>query len=393
MGIMKRVSSISGIVDLLIDAMMLIAPIMIGVLVGWAWKPKWANPINWFSHFLNFRFISLSPLTSSHSPFSTTSSGGSFSQDEKDGASSSLTEQDLRYLCKLVEEKDDGPVWIPMMDRSTLTMSFQAWRRDPENGPPQYRSSTVFEDASPELVRDFFWDDQFRSKWDDMLLFANTVQECPLTGTMLVHWVCKFPFFCSDREYVIGRRIWNSGKAYYCVTKGVPCPSLPRRSKPKRVDIYYSSWCIRAVKSKKDGQLTACEILLFHYEDMGIPWELAKMGVRRGMWGAVKKLDPGLRLYEKERASGVPLSRSALAANINTKVSEDYLRSLENTTSNMLETENQEDSPEKPVGRNIPKLLVVGGAIALACTLDHGLLTKAVLFGVARKFAKIGRRL
>lgn len=145
------------------------------------------------------------------------------------------------------------------------------------------------------------------------------------------------------------------------------------------------------VKSRKDGQLTACEVLLFHHEDMGIPWEIAKLGVRQGMWGAVKKFDPGLRTYQEERASGAPLSRCAHAANINTKVTADYLRSLENTTSNTLESENQ-DSSSKPVGRNIPKLLVVGGAIALACTLDHGLLTKAVIFGVARRFAKIGRR-
>jgi len=146
------------------------------------------------------------------------------------------------------------------------------------------------------------------------------------------------------------------------------------------------------VKSRKDGQLTSCEVLLFHHEDMGIPWEIAKLGVRQGMWGAVKKFDPGLRTYEKQRASGVPLSPCARAANINTKISMDYLRSLENTTTDLLETENQ-DSSDKPVGRNIPKLLIVGGAIALACTLDQGLLTKAVIFGVARRFAKMGRRL
>ena len=29
----------------------------------------------------------------------------------------------------------------------------------------------------------------------------------------------QFPFFCSDREYTIGRRIWDSGRTYYCVTK------------------------------------------------------------------------------------------------------------------------------------------------------------------------------
>ena len=29
----------------------------------------------------------------------------------------------------------------------------------------------------------------------------------------------QFPFFCSDREYIIGRRIWETGRTYYCVTK------------------------------------------------------------------------------------------------------------------------------------------------------------------------------
>ncbi|KAL2325261.1 hypothetical protein Fmac_024319 [Flemingia macrophylla] len=356
---------------------MLITPlwiaVILGVLVGWAWKPKWA-----------FRLPLPLPRPQNQAHSAT-------SAREKD-ATGLVTERDLLHLSKLVEERDGGPAWVQMMDRSTPTMTYQAWRRDPQTGPPQYRSRTVFEDASPELVRDFFWDDEFRLKWDDMLIYSSTLQECPLTGAMIVHWMRKFPFFCSDREYIIGRRIWDAGQVYYCVTKGVPYSSMPRHNKPKRVDLYYSSWCIRAVKSRKDAQLTSCEVLLFHHEDMGIPWEIAKLGVRQGMWGAVKKFDPGLRTYQKERDSGVPLSRSACASKINTKISADYLSSLENTTSDLLETENQ-DSSDKPAGRNIPKLLIVGGAIALACTLDQGLLTKAVIFGVARRFAKMGRRL
>jgi len=142
----------------------------------------------------------------------------------------------------------------------------------------------------------------------------------------------------------------------------------------------------------KDGEMTACEVLLFHHEDMGIPWEIAKLGVRQGMWGAVKKIEPGLRTYQRERASGAPLSRCACLSKINTKVSADYLRYLESTTSNLLEIENQ-DSSGKPIGKSIPRLLVVGAAIAIACTLDRGLLSKAVIFGVARRFAKIGRGL
>jgi hypothetical protein len=151
-------------------------------------------------------------------------------EDTSDG----VTFDDLHHLYKLVEEKDGGLPWIQMMDKSTPTMSYQAWRREPkvsyilflflivlrfnslneflktlcnfwfilitdfvlsilvqQDGPPQYRSSTIFEDATPEIVRDLFWDDQFRPKWDDMLVNSTTLEECPTTGTMKVQWIRK----------------------------------------------------------------------------------------------------------------------------------------------------------------------------------------------------------
>lgn len=46
--------------------------------------------------------------------------------------SSVVNVDDLKHLHNLVEEKDGGPAWIQMMDRSTPNMSYQAWRRDPE---------------------------------------------------------------------------------------------------------------------------------------------------------------------------------------------------------------------------------------------------------------------
>ncbi|KAI4303591.1 hypothetical protein MLD38_039200 [Melastoma candidum] len=58
-----------------------------------------------------------------------------------------------------------------------------------------------------------------------------------------------------------------------------------------------------------------------------------------GTWGAVKKMEPGLSRYRKEGASGSPLSRCAFLAQINTKVSADYLRSLENNAPSISEIE------------------------------------------------------
>lgn len=58
-------------------------------------------------------------------------------------------------------------------------------------GPIIYRSRTVFEDATPELVRDFFWDDDFRLKWDSMLAYYEILEEIPQSGTMINHWIKK----------------------------------------------------------------------------------------------------------------------------------------------------------------------------------------------------------
>lgn len=43
-----------------------------------------------------------------------------------------VTEEDVEHLCRLVDMKDGGPTWIHVMDRSTPTLSYQGWRRDPK---------------------------------------------------------------------------------------------------------------------------------------------------------------------------------------------------------------------------------------------------------------------
>ncbi|KAL3846070.1 hypothetical protein ACJIZ3_003473 [Penstemon smallii] len=394
----------------------------LGVILGWVWKPRWASLRNCkfdFSAPSSPSAASIPSLVKTHildsnnikiPSFGSCDLGNGLEKKEvvlpaiDDSVCSSseireedtmlVTDEDLKHLCQLVERKDGGPPWKHVMDRSVHNMSYQAWQRDPETGPPQYCSRTVYEDATPELLRDFFWDDEFRLKWDDMLIHAKVLEECPTTGTMIVHWIRKFPFFCSDREYIIGRRIWESGKSYYAVTKGVPSLSVPRRDKPRRVDLFYSSWYIQAVESKQgNGQLSACEVILFHHEDMGIPCEIAKFGIRQGMWGAVKNIERGFRAYQLHRASGAPLSHHAYMAQINTKIDLDYLKILEGEDEDSSETELLTSPVEKPKGVNLPKLLIVGGAIAIACCrLDRGFFTKALVFGVARRFGNIGRR-
>lgn len=57
------------------------------------------------------------------------------SSSQVDGEfANTVTDEDLEHLSQLVDGKDSGPAWIPMMDRSTPAMSYQAWRRDPDVG-------------------------------------------------------------------------------------------------------------------------------------------------------------------------------------------------------------------------------------------------------------------
>lgn len=58
-------------------------------------------------------------------------------------------------------------------------------------GPTQYRTRTIFKNVSPEVLRDFFWDDEFRAEWDKMLVEYRTLQVCSKNGTMIVQWIRK----------------------------------------------------------------------------------------------------------------------------------------------------------------------------------------------------------
>ncbi|KAL6572435.1 hypothetical protein OROMI_013393 [Orobanche minor] len=70
-----------------------------------------------------------------------------------------VNENDLRHLHTLGEEKDDGPSWIQMMDRSTSGTNYQAWRRDPErfrrSSPESPACSLCVGESVPECSSPF----------------------------------------------------------------------------------------------------------------------------------------------------------------------------------------------------------------------------------------------
>ncbi|GKC77610.1 tropinone reductase homolog-like protein [Tanacetum coccineum] len=163
----------------------------------------------------------------------------------------------------------------------------------------------------------------------------------------------------------------------------------------------------------KRKQPAACEVIFFHHEDMGIPWKIAKLGIRQGMWGTAQKIEQGFRWYKKERACSNKISHHVAMAQMSTKIDQNYLTRLESEENeddshtgtlvphHLESDENEDDSHtetliplEKQGGLsiNMPKFLVIGGAVILACSLNRGIVTKGVVFEVAKRFGNIGRR-
>jgi hypothetical protein len=135
------------------------------------------------------------------------------------------------------------------------------------------------------------------------------------------------------------------------------------------------------VKSMKgDGQLTACEVILFHYEDIGIPKTFVNFAVHQRMWPHVKKICRGLYAYKTVQMTGASLSQSASMARINTKIPVDCLRTLGLS----LDKEVVQGCSNTARG-NKWTWIIVAGVVVMACGIDRGVLCKALVFGVARR--------
>lgn len=127
-----------------------------------------------------------------------------------------------------------------------------------------------------------------------------------------------------------------------------------------------------------------------HSEDMLIQRDLAKLGVRRGIWPLVKKMEPGLRKYQAHRKSSSILSFSASMAQLATSVPASYFEESDTSTVT-AQTEGKEETV-KQGHVNSWKWVVIGGVVVLVCGFNRGAVGRVVVFGVAKRLSRLGRR-
>lgn len=235
--------------------------------------------------------------------------------DEREAPDWHVTSDDLRRFQEAVGEGGaSGPPgaspWTKMLSKQWPGLTYTAYRRTLPSGKTEYKSTTVCEDAAAPEFLDFYLDDDTRPAWDSMVVHTALVEAGPpAQRCQVVRWVRAFPFaFISKREYVIARRVFRGADGtIYGVTKGIDHPAVPRSAEMVRMQSYFSAWASRPVACPRGSGRPACETTLLHFEDFGIPENLARFAVRHGMAGFVKKMVPQVaRFVAVRRARCLP---------------------------------------------------------------------------------------
>jgi hypothetical protein len=162
-----------------------------------------------------------------------------------------------------------------------------------------YLSESIVQNTSPDQITRFYLADEERHHWDDTYHHSELLRTDATTGAEVVYYVRNFPVMCAPRDYVFSRRTFVKGDSYITVSKACAVPEKPPLDSRDvvRVDRYESSWRCRRVLGN-DGESSATQVLLYHYEDQKLPQTIARMAVSHGMWPQVRKcFTSGLESY------------------------------------------------------------------------------------------------
>lgn len=108
-------------------------------------------------------------------------------------------------------------------------------------------------------------------------------------------------------------------------------------------------------------------MLLFHYEDSGLPKEIVRMAARAGMWGLMRRMDTAVQSYSIARANGAPPSEYARNAAVTTEFGPSTVPVDHLVPDGAKRLRKVEKKDKKRKGRNVPRWLVVGGIVIVSC--------------------------
>uniref|UniRef100_A0A1J3HJP2 START domain-containing protein n=1 Tax=Noccaea caerulescens TaxID=107243 RepID=A0A1J3HJP2_NOCCA len=281
-----------------------------------------------------------------------------------------VSDEDLKGLIEKLEERnEDAEIWENIIQKSNPRVSYTAKSCKPKDGGPmKYLSTTVFEDCSAEVLRDFYMDNEYRTQWDKTVVEHEQLQVDNNNGIEIGRTIKKFPLL-TPREYVLAWRLWEGKDKFYCFIKECDHSMVPQQRKYVRVSYFRSGWRVRKVSGRN-----ACEIHMFHQEDAGLNVEMAKLAFSKGIWSYVCKMENALRKYvaTSHRPQGPALSAVSLMKKIPSELetqTDDMTNSSGIITGGLQTGEGAKRKKllRKPSKKLIANgLLLVGGAVCLS---------------------------
>ncbi|KAK7843765.1 star-related lipid transfer protein 7 [Quercus suber] len=271
-----------------------------------------------------------------------------------------VSDADLKFLIEKLDQKlNESEKWEQVIDKRNNLLSYNAKCCKPKDGPLKYLSVTVFENCSPEMLKNFYMDNDYRKQWDKTVVEHEQLQVDKINGVEIGRTIKKFPLL-TPREYVLAWRLWEGkDKTFYCFLKECEHPSVPRQKKFVRVRFF------RSVPGRN-----ACEIKMFHQEDAGLNVEMAKLAFAKGIWSYVCKMDSALRKY-----SGISHPQSSSAVTLIQKVPpglDTMNRTSSESTSATAFCGQTGEAKERKISKRPSRkllangLLLLGGAICLS---------------------------
>ncbi|KAJ0230396.1 Polyketide cyclase/dehydrase and lipid transport superfamily protein [Hirschfeldia incana] len=258
----------------------------------------------------------------------------------------------------------------------------------------KYLSVTVFEDCSPEILKDFYMDNDFRKQWDKTVVDHHQLQVDTHSGVEIGRTVKKFPLLTS-REYVLAWKLWQGNNHnFYCFTKECDHDMVPLQRKYVRVTHFRSGWRIRRVPGRN-----ACEIKMFHQENAGLNVEMAKLAFSKGIWSYVSKMDNAFRNYvaiTHNTPQGSILSALSLIAKVPSELERqtvDVTASMGTNGGERISTQVAKQKKKllrKPSKKLIAKGLVLVGGAAICLSRGHSALGAKV--AMAYLLTKLNKR-
>ncbi|KAG0229412.1 hypothetical protein BGW42_001566 [Actinomortierella wolfii] len=202
---------------------------------------------------------------------------------------SSFTEEQVNAALDELQ-KPDLTSWLPFSEGN----GFKVFKKPvPGTALFEYKAIGSFADVPPRYFMRAYTDLEFRQSWDKYMGSWKSLSKDRF------HYVCKFPWPLSNRDYVYDLRVQEfKNGLLYLNGHSVPDESCPEKPGTVRVDQYRQDLVVAPTEDGKGSK-----IVFFYWDDPkgNIPTSIVNWAAKSGIPGFLTSLrNAGISLMKRD---------------------------------------------------------------------------------------------